>query len=87
MAKNKFLGTEVELRATFAAMPVLGQWRDIGDILQFHAENKGVFTLWRRTGTFCFQGQYPGRLTLERQFLDACPRKLRRIFLDRVPVA
>jgi hypothetical protein len=63
LTKLKFSGVFAELQDKLLLTGIDGQWRDLGNQKQFHADSGAILNWWQSTGTILFQG--PGLAAME----------------------
>ncbi len=61
--KMKFPRTYAELQDEVRLTEIDGEWRDLGNQKQFHADGGAILCWWQSTGTIAFQG--PGLVAKE----------------------
>lgn len=52
----KFSGTYAELQDKLLLAGIDGQWRNLGNQKQFHADGGAILNWWKSSGTISFQG-------------------------------
>jgi hypothetical protein len=66
----KFQGSYEALQDLVFWTGTYGEWRDLGNHIQYRAETGAILNWWESTGTIVFQGKQPAATDFEKAFLS-----------------